>query len=134
VRLMETISDGDTNIMKVKLYPEELGVVDLLLHMEEGKVTMKILVDNEFIKQQFANKLPELQDNLHKQNVQLDKVQIDLNNQESGNTHQNPNQNANPKPKFVGKNHSSLEMESVVPRMTYTEGGISEKRQISVLA
>ena len=74
--------------MKVKLYPEELGSVDITLTMDEGKLVAKILVDSDHVKQLFANSIEELNQNLLKQNIHIGDVQVDLNNSSSGNQQQ----------------------------------------------
>jgi len=79
IQLMETTTEGNTNVLKVKLYPEDLGVVDVTLRMEEGKLTAKILVDNDYIKGLFTNRVNELNESLVKQNIHLEKINIDLN-------------------------------------------------------
>lgn len=88
VHLMETSIEEGTSTMKVKLYPEELGSVDITLTMEEGKLIAKILVDNEQVKQLFANSMKELNQNLLRQKIYIGDVQIDLNNNSNGQQHQ----------------------------------------------
>lgn len=87
VHLMETSIEEGTSTMKVKLYPEELGSVDITLTMEEGKLIAKILVDNEQVKQLFANSMKELNQNLLRQEIYIGDVQIDLNNNSNGQQH-----------------------------------------------
>ncbi|MPW24796.1 hypothetical protein GC105_03195 [Alkalibaculum sp. M08DMB] len=79
IKLMETSAQGDANVMKVKLHPEELGSVNVVLKIEEGKLIARILVDNDQIKQMFGNKINELIDNLAKQNINIEKIDIDFN-------------------------------------------------------
>lgn len=84
VHLVETRMEEGTSTMKVKLYPEELGSVDITLTMEEGKLIAKILVDNEQVKQLFANSMKELNQNLLRQEIHIGDLQIDLNNNSKG--------------------------------------------------
>lgn len=79
LQLVETTKEGDTNILKVKLYPEDLGTVDVTVKMEEGKLTAKILVDNEQVKGMFTRSITELNESLLKQNIQVEKINVDLN-------------------------------------------------------
>ena len=79
IQLMETTSEGDTKVINVKLNPKELGAVDVTLKMEGGKLTAKITVENEFIKGLFDSKVNQLNESLAKQNIQLEKINIDLN-------------------------------------------------------
>ena len=96
IQLMETTTEGDSSIMTVRLYPEELGSVNVTLRMEEGKLIAKILVDNDYVKQLFASKVSELQESLVKQNIIVQKVDIDLNSNQNPNLNQN-NTNSNSK-------------------------------------
>lgn len=88
IQLMETTTKEGNSTMKVKLYPEELGSVDITLTMDEGKLVAKILVDSDHVKQLFANSIEELNQNLLKQNIHIGDVQVDLNNSSSGNQQQ----------------------------------------------
>lgn len=80
VHLMETTTEGKASVVKVKLYPEDLGTVDVTLRMEEGKLTAKILVDSEHVKGLFNGKINELNESLVKQNIHIEKISVDLNN------------------------------------------------------
>lgn len=101
IKLMEVNTQGDTQVMKVKLYPEDLGNVDITLRMEEGKLVANILVDNESAKQLFINNIQELNQNLVKQNIHIGDMNVDLSNSSQGNSEQNgknpfkPNKNFN---------------------------------------
>lgn len=79
IKLVETTTEGSTSVMKVQLYPEDLGTVDVILKMDEGKITAKIIVESDHIKQMFNNKINELSENMIKQNIQVDKMEIELN-------------------------------------------------------
>ena len=79
IQLMETTSEGDSKVINVKLNPKELGAVDVTLKMEGGKLTAKITVENEFIKGLFDSKVNQLNESLAKQNINLEKINIDLN-------------------------------------------------------
>lgn len=79
IQLMETTTEGKTNVMKVQLYPEELGAVNITLKMEAGKLVAKILVDDNYIKQLFLGKIEQLSNNLIKQNVNMDQIVVELN-------------------------------------------------------
>lgn len=94
IELVETTGVGDSSIMKVRLYPEELGTVNVTLKMEEGKLVAKILVDSSYLKQLFTGKLNELNENLIKQNIHIEKVDIDLNTNLNQNLNSNSNSNS----------------------------------------
>lgn len=99
IQLMETTTEGNTNVMKVQLYPEELGAVNITLKMEDGKLIAKILVDDDYIKQLFTGKIEQLNNSLIKQNINMEEIFVELNsnsnpNSESGQNNSNfSNQN-----------------------------------------
>ena len=99
IQLMETTTEGQTSVMKVQLYPEELGTVNVVLKMDKGKISTKILVDNDQIKQLFAAKVGEISENLFKQNINMDRVEVKLNLSAMGNensyfdSNESPNKN-----------------------------------------
>ncbi|MDD4726984.1 MAG: flagellar hook-length control protein FliK, partial [Tissierellia bacterium] len=78
IQLVETTKEGDTSLLKVKLYPENFGTVDVSVKMEKGKLTANILVDNDQIKGIFNKSINELSESLLKQNIQVEKINIDL--------------------------------------------------------
>lgn len=78
IKLIETTTVDNKSVMKVKLYPEELGTLDLTLEMQEGKLIAKIMVDNESVKQLFSDKLGELNQNLVKQNINIQDFKVEV--------------------------------------------------------
>ena len=98
IQLLETTKEGDTSVLKVKLYPENLGRVDVSVKMEEGKLIANIMVDNEQIKGMFTKSINELSESLLKQNIQMERINIDLKpntNSNSMNQSFNNNQHEN---------------------------------------
>ena len=98
IQLLETTKEGDTSVLKVKLYPENLGRVDVSVKMEEGKLIANIMVDNEQIKGMFIKSINELSESLLKQNIQMERINIDLKpntNSNSMNQSFNNNQHEN---------------------------------------
>ncbi len=79
IELIDVKSEGENSSMKVKLYPEELGSVDVTLEMEEGKLIARILVENEQVRELFNNHISQLNDKLAKQDISIEKVHVDLN-------------------------------------------------------
>ncbi|WP_312459313.1 flagellar hook-length control protein FliK [Proteiniclasticum sp.] len=79
VKSMETLKNGDTTTMKLKLHPEELGEMELTLSMEHGKITGKLMTESQEIRQIFQGKLLELQENLKAQNIQVVKLEVSTN-------------------------------------------------------
>lgn len=141
IQLIETDTEGGVDVVKVKLYPEELGTVDVTLKMEEGKLIAKILVENDFVKGLFNSRINELNESLVKQNIVLEKINIDLNH--------NPNPNSNSEQAFnlngdgsfnQDKGHQSnsrrnlglYNRESINPSIT--ERNIHDSSAISILA
>lgn len=89
IRLVETTNEGQTSVMKVQLYPEDLGTVNVELKMDKGKIITRILVDNDQIKQLFISKVNEISENLGKQNISMEKVEVELNDNLSLNSNTN---------------------------------------------
>ncbi|NLL81342.1 MAG: hypothetical protein GX231_03430 [Tissierellia bacterium] len=78
IQMVETTREGDTSVIKVKLYPENLGTVDVAVKLEEGKLSATILVDNKHIEEIFNKSINELSESLLKQNIEVEKINIDL--------------------------------------------------------
>ena len=109
IQLLETTKEGGTSVLKVKLYPENLGRVDVSVKMEEGKLIANIMVDNEQIKGMFTKSINELSESLLKQNIQMERINIGLktntvsnsmnqsfnNNQDEDSNHQSNIKNRN---------------------------------------
>lgn len=112
IKLMEVESQGDTKVMKVKLHPEELGHVDIILKMEEGKLIANILVDNDGARQLFNNNIQELSQNLIKQNIHIGDMNVDLNNNSQGNS-QNQNQKLFRPSRNINVNNGFVSKESI---------------------
>ncbi|AQP54567.1 hypothetical protein CBF34_01155 [Vagococcus penaei] len=72
----QTLADGQKSVMKLVLHPEKLGQVDIHLQMTDGKISAKLMVGSEQVKHLFEKSLPVLEQNLSKQNIQLEKVEI----------------------------------------------------------
>lgn len=106
IQLIETTTEGNTNVIKVKLFPENLGTVNVTLRMEEGRLIAKILVDNDYVKSLFANKVNELNESLVKQNIHLEKINIDLNLNSNSNNNSNFDLNQNGTFSQGRENHS----------------------------
>ena len=81
IKLLETTREGETTSMKISLQPENLGKVDIGLKMEGGKLTASILVENNQVRDLFTIKLGELNQSLAKQNLIIDKIQVQVKDQ-----------------------------------------------------
>ena len=128
IQLMETATEGNTNVMKVQLYPEELGAVNITLKMEGGKLIAKIFVEDDYVKQLFTGRIEQLNNNLIKQNINMEEIFVELNsnfnpNSESGQNNSNfSNQNRNYK----------FDVESIDPIVS--EEIILKSGQLNILA
>ncbi|SFN83513.1 flagellar hook-length control protein FliK [Proteiniclasticum ruminis] len=91
VKSMETLKNGDTTTMKLRLHPEELGEMELTLSMEHGKITGKLMTESQEIRQLFQGKLLELQENLKAQNIQVVKLEVSTNLSDQGQNFQGQN-------------------------------------------
>ncbi|MDR7869597.1 MAG: flagellar hook-length control protein FliK [Tissierellaceae bacterium] len=133
IELMDLNVNGEDKSMKVKLYPEELGHIDVTLKMEEGKLVAKIVVENEQVRELFNTHINQLSDKLIRQDIHLERLDVDLNfntNSQSGSrNHQNTNKN--PFKKYVeilGLNNSSIS--SII----YNEEYIYGTNRLNILA
>lgn len=69
---------GDMSKMNIKLYPEELGSLDIELIMEGSVLKARLLVDNEITKNLFNQHLDELSQALLKQEITVEEFFVDL--------------------------------------------------------
>lgn len=100
INLSEITQEGQSNILKVKLYPEDLGTIDVTVSMENGKISAKITVDNEHIRGLFTNSLNELSAGLAKENINIGKINVDINNSNFNLSRDNPGFNMNQQGNF----------------------------------
>ncbi|MGB4589253.1 MAG: flagellar hook-length control protein FliK [Clostridiaceae bacterium] len=75
---METLTEGNKTMVKVKLNPEELGEMEISLSMEEGRLTGKIIVGNKEIQQIFTDKLHELNQTLKENRIDVASFEVKL--------------------------------------------------------
>lgn len=78
VKMIQSVKEGDTSKMTVTLEPEALGKVNLDLKMENGRMTARIFVENNQVREMFDGKLGELTTNLQKHNINVDKIQLQV--------------------------------------------------------
>lgn len=113
IELMDIRADGENSSIKVKLNPEELGFVDVTLKMEEGKLVARILVENEQVRELFNNHMNQLNDKLVKQDINIEKVQIDLNL--NSNNHSNSSNSQNNKNNPFKSNQGIISSNGIEP-------------------
>lgn len=80
IKFMKVSKEGDTSVMRVKLYPEELGSIDISLKLHEGKIIADILVASEKVRELFLNSSSILNRNLLEQNISLKDIKVSVNN------------------------------------------------------
>jgi|GEM_PF-7033834 len=89
---METLTEGNKTMIRVKLHPEEMGEMEVSLSMEEGRLTGKIIVGNKEIQQIFTEKLNELSQTLKDNRIDVAsfevKISPDLNQNQDHSRHQ----------------------------------------------
>lgn len=79
IKFMKVSKDGDTSVMRVKLYPEELGSIDISLKLDKGKLIADIVVASDSIKDMFLNSSSLLNKNLVEQNIPIKNINITVN-------------------------------------------------------
>lgn len=89
--------------VEIKIKPEELGSIKVLLDTNDNNVTAKIEVGNEQTKAIVVNNLPQLKETLSQQGVNLHNVNVTVSSEEQRNSEQakqkskKKSQNSNPK-------------------------------------
>lgn len=123
---MNTLSQGKVSVMKVKLSPEELGVVDVELRLEGGKITGKIIVENEHVKQMFSDKIHDISQGLKQQNIEVTDLKIDMSFNGGSSKGNNSGSNSNKGYVIVSNNME----EKISP----SEKGYNDTSEVSILA
>lgn len=75
---VETMSDGESTSIRVKLFPKGIGEVEISLSMGEGKLSGKILVENKEIRQMFTDRLNELNQTFKENNINVAKFEVGI--------------------------------------------------------
>lgn len=79
IKFMKVSKEGDASLMKVKLYPEELGSIDISLKFQNGKLIADIMVESEKVRAMFLNNSDILNKNLLEQNIPLKNINVWVN-------------------------------------------------------
>lgn len=130
VDLMDLRTNGKDNTMKVKLYPEELGYIDVTLKMEEGKLVARILVENEQVRELFNDHIHQLNNKLMEQKISLERVDVDLNLNTNSHSNSNNNQDRGQNP-FRSNRGIVLENTATI---TLNEENINDTNGLNILA
>jgi flagellar hook-length control protein FliK len=76
-----SVRDSSNGTFTVKLFPKELGSVNVNLIMENGVITGKFLVDNEDVKNQLISNLSELKYQLEESGISVGEFSVNVNDQ-----------------------------------------------------
>ena len=76
IHSIQTLKDGEKTTMKMRLYPEELGEIEVVLTMDKGKLTGQFQLDNKEMKMLFQERLQELTQTLKAQNIQVQSLEV----------------------------------------------------------
>lgn len=134
LRSMETVQREGKTTLKVRLHPEELGEMEIVLTLEKGKLTGRLLTETQEVRQLFQGKLQELSESLRSQNIDVAKFEISSGLQ-GGNSQQSRDfEGRRDQSAFLRLQHSASGYEQKTPRKTdYTENSL-RKESISLLA
>ncbi len=106
VQFMKISKEGDTSVMKVRLYPEELGSINISLKLYKGGLIADIIVESEKIKALFLNSSNVLNRTLVEQDIPVKNINISVSDNfnsfegfseeaSGGDKHQNPREDLN---------------------------------------
>ncbi len=78
-----TLKEGGDSTMTLKLHPEDLGEIEISLHLSDGKVSGKILTDHKDLRDLFLKNMEELTHTLKENKVNVLKFEVGGFNQNS---------------------------------------------------
>ena len=120
-----TLKEGRETTMTLKLYPEDLGEMEISLNLREGKVSGKILIDHKEIRELFMKNMEDLTHTLKENKVQVLKFEVgDFSQSHHREGRQDPQQNGflRKSPHFYGKNEDHVREQSPYPSKTSPKG------------
>lgn len=79
--------------IRLRLSPPELGSLQLEISVKQGAMTAHIQADNSTAQQALLDSLPELRDRLARQDIRIDRFDVELTGQSSGGLPQSPQGN-----------------------------------------
>jgi len=106
--ITDFISKGETKSIVLKIDPENLGKVKIVVEMTEKMVSANIEVENENVKKAVLNNLDNLKNSLAQNGVQLNSVNVNL----PGYEQKNPKQMQPKKRQFTGFDEEEIIDES----------------------
>jgi len=74
----ETLKEGESTTIKVKLHPEGLGEMEITVSMEKGKLSGSILVENKEARQIFSERIHELHQTLKDSSISVAKFDVGI--------------------------------------------------------
>ena len=69
---------GDTTSMEMQLNPENLGKIYVQVTAKEGVVTAHLAVQNEIVKEALENQTIQLRENMNKQGIKVEAVEVTI--------------------------------------------------------
>ncbi|HCM88660.1 MULTISPECIES: flagellar hook-length control protein FliK [Vagococcus] len=79
IRETDSLDSNNSKSFKITLKPENLGDLDVIIDMKDGKLIAKFIVDTPKVRELITHSLPMLQENLEKQNIVVSKTEVLLN-------------------------------------------------------
>lgn len=83
LKSMNTLKEGDRTTMKLRLHPEELGEMEVVLTLDKGKLSGRFITENLEMKNLFQEKIQELTQNLKAHQIDVSKMEVSTNMQGS---------------------------------------------------
>lgn len=80
VQEVQSMSEGEVDTIRVRLTPEKFGEMEVVLKMDQGKITGKIFVENLEAKSAFVEKLGEMNKSLSFVNATIFGVDVGFGN------------------------------------------------------
>ena len=75
----EILDNKNSKSFKITLKPENLGDLDVIIDIKDGKLIAKFIVDTPKVRDLITHSLPMLQESLEKQNIVVSKTEVSLN-------------------------------------------------------
>jgi|GEM_PF-2010404 len=83
LKSMNTLKEGDRTTMKLRLHPEDLGEMEVVLTLDKGKLSGRFITENLEMKNLFQEKIQELTQNLKAHQIDVSKMEVSTNMQGS---------------------------------------------------
>lgn len=124
VHQVETLKDGDRTTIRVRLYPEEIGEMEITLSMEEGKLSGKILVENKEMRQVFTERLSELNQTLKACHIDVAKFEVGIGAGQQGHAGQKEQRQTASPARFMRYGSETVDREDIAKTVRTAARGI----------